>query len=62
MNLLFGDSVTGTHANGPVVLDTVSVAGLAMRGQPFAAIDDTDNSAVQDGSAGLFGMGFFAQR
>ena len=62
MNLKYGDSNTGTHAGGPVVLDTVGVAGLSMENQPFAAVNSTDNSAVQNGGAGIFGLGFPAQR
>ena len=62
MDLKYGDSTTGTHASGPVVMDTVAVAGLAMTNQLFAAVDDTDNSAVQNGGAGIFGLGFPAQR
>ena len=60
--LRYGDSNTGTHASGPVVLDTVGVAGLSLDNQPFAAVNDTDNSAVQNGGAGIFGLGFPAQR
>lgn len=62
VKLQYGDSSTGTHASGPVVLDTVAVAGLSMDSQPFAAVNDTDNSAVQNGGAGIFGLGFPAQR
>jgi len=61
VNLRYGDSATGTHALGPIVLDTVGLAGISMGDQPFAAINDTDNSAVQHGSAGLFGLGFPSQ-
>lgn len=62
VNLQFGDSTTGTHASGPVVLDTVALAGLSMEDQPFAAINDTNNSAAQHGTAGLIGLGFPSQR
>ncbi|KAI0688715.1 acid protease [Cytidiella melzeri] len=61
VNLKYGDSTTGTHATGPVVLDSVTVAGLSLPGQPFAAVNDTDNSAVQNGGAGIFGLGFPSQ-
>ncbi|CAL1712293.1 unnamed protein product [Somion occarium] len=61
VNLQFGDSTTGTHASGPVVLDTVALAGLSMEDQPFAAINDTNNSAAQHGTAGLIGLGFPSQ-
>jgi len=61
VNMGYGDSKTGTHAIGPIVLDTVSVAGLSMDDQPFAAVNDTNNSAVENGGAGLFGLGFPSQ-
>ncbi|KAI0772172.1 aspartic peptidase domain-containing protein [Irpex lacteus] len=61
VNLQYGDSTSGTHAKGPVVLDTVAVAGLSLADQPLGAINDTDNSAVQNGGAGIFGMGFPSQ-
>ncbi|KAI0344431.1 acid protease [Trametopsis cervina] len=61
VDLLYGDSTSGTHASGPVVLDTVTVAGLSLPSQPLAAINDTDNSAVQNGGAGILGFGFPSQ-
>lgn len=62
VNLRFGDSTTGTHAAGPVLVDTVSVAGLTMSNQSLAAVNDTDNTAVDNGGAGIFGLGFPAGR
>lgn len=62
VSLQYGDSTTGTHASGPVVMDTVAVAGLSMENQAFAAVNSTDNSAVQNGGAGIFGLGFPSQR
>ena len=62
VNLRFGDSTTGTHASGPVVLDTVALAGLSMENQPIAAINNTNNNAVRFGTAGLIGLGFPSQR
>ena len=62
VTLQYGDSTTGTHASGPVVLDSVAVGGLAMDSQALAAVNDTDNSAVQNGGAGIFGLGFPSQR
>ncbi|PAV22951.1 acid protease [Pyrrhoderma noxium] len=56
--LLYGDSRTGTHAYGVIGKDTVSVAGLAIYNQFFAAINDTDTSILNTGSSGLFGFGF----
>lgn len=58
VNLLYGDSSTGTHASGPVAQDTTTVAGLAMPQQPFAAISDTNNTSVMQGANGIFGLGF----
>ncbi|KAJ3558958.1 hypothetical protein NM688_g626 [Phlebia brevispora] len=59
--LQYGDSTSGTNASGPVVLDTVTVAGLTMQSQAFAAVNETNNSAVQNGGAGIFGLGFPTQ-
>ncbi|KAI0071144.1 acid protease [Panus rudis PR-1116 ss-1] len=61
VNLKFGDSTTGTHASGPVVQDTVALAGLSLPDQVFAAINDTDNNAARQGTAGLIGFGFPSQ-
>ncbi|KAF7791449.1 hypothetical protein EIP86_002465 [Pleurotus ostreatoroseus] len=59
--LQYGDSTSGTNASGPVVLDTVTVAGLSMQSQAFASVNDTNNSAVKNGGAGIFGLGFPSQ-
>ncbi|KAI0335768.1 acid protease [Cubamyces sp. BRFM 1775] len=61
VNLKYGDSVTGTHASGPVGRDTVTLAALTMENQPLAAVNDTDNSAVSNGGAGILGLGFPGQ-
>ncbi|KAI8978756.1 acid protease [Trametes punicea] len=61
VTLHFGDSTTGTHATGPVGRDTVTLAALTLENQTLAAVDDTDNSAVTNGGAGIMGLGFFAQ-
>ncbi|KAI0365408.1 acid protease [Pilatotrama ljubarskyi] len=61
VDLRYGDSKTGTHASGPVGRDTVTLAGLTLEDQPLAAVNDTDNSAVSNGGAGIFGLGFPAQ-
>lgn len=58
VNLLYGDSSTGTHASGPIAQDTTTVAGLALPQQPFAAISDTNNTSVMQGANGIFGLGF----
>ncbi|KAF4581572.1 hypothetical protein EYR38_002901 [Pleurotus pulmonarius] len=54
----YGDSTTGTFASGSIGTDTVTVAGIAMTDQYFAAVDDTTNPTVRYGAAGLFGLGF----
>ncbi|KAF8628287.1 hypothetical protein AX17_005991 [Amanita inopinata Kibby_2008] len=56
--LLYGDSSSGTHAFGLIGTDTVAIAGLALPGQYFAAINETNTSVVDTGSAGIFGLGF----
>ncbi|TBU39877.1 acid protease [Dichomitus squalens] len=61
VDLLFGDSTTGTHAAGPLGRDVVVLAGLTATNQTFAAINDTDNSAVANGGAGILGLGFPSQ-
>ncbi|CCM03570.1 uncharacterized protein FIBRA_05706 [Fibroporia radiculosa] len=58
VNLTYGDSSSGTYAAGPVGLDTVTLAGLSLANQPFAAVNNTDNSAVSNGGAGIIGLGF----
>ncbi|KAH9852503.1 aspartic peptidase domain-containing protein [Lenzites betulinus] len=59
--LRFGDSTTGTHANGPAGRDTVTVAGIVIANQTLAAVNDTDNSALAGGAAGILGLGFPAE-
>ncbi|KAG5652142.1 hypothetical protein H0H81_006125 [Sphagnurus paluster] len=56
--LNYGDSRTGTHAFGLIGKDTVDLAGLTMQDQFFAAINDTNTSVEDTGSAGIFGLGF----
>jgi len=54
----YGDSTTGTIASGPIAEDTVAIAGVAIDNQMFAAINDTTNTVVEFGAAGIFGLGF----
>ncbi|KAH9851796.1 acid protease [Lenzites betulinus] len=61
VDINYGDSTTGTHASGPVGRDTVTLAGLTLAGQTLAAVNDTDNSAVANGGAGILGLSFPAQ-
>ncbi|KAF7357780.1 Peptidase A1 domain-containing protein [Mycena venus] len=58
VTMRYGDSTTGTYAVGPIAAETVSIAGVAIDNQLFAAINDTTNSVVQFGAAGIFGLGF----
>lgn len=60
--LFYGDSQTGTHAFGEIGTDTVGVAGLSITNQYFAAINDTNTTVGQTGSAGIFGLGFPVNR
>ncbi|KAJ3863436.1 aspartic peptidase domain-containing protein [Lentinula novae-zelandiae] len=54
----YGDSTTGTKASGPIGFDSATLAGIAIQGQAFAAVNSTTNTVVQDGAAGIFGLGF----
>ncbi|KAJ3872768.1 aspartic peptidase domain-containing protein [Lentinula edodes] len=54
----YGDSTTGTKASGPIGFDSATLAGIAVQGQAFAAVNSTTNTVVQDGAAGIFGLGF----
>lgn len=58
VTLLYGDSSTGTLASGPVAQDVGAIAGLSMAQQTFAAISDTNSTAVMQGTNGIFGLGF----
>ncbi|KAJ6586051.1 aspartic peptidase domain-containing protein [Mycena capillaripes] len=58
VTMRYGDSTTGTFASGPVAMDTVSIAGVAIENQLFGAINDTTSPVVQFGTAGILGLGF----
>ena len=58
IQLLYGDSRTGTHATGVIGTDTVSIAGMSVPGQYFAAVVDTNTTVLETGSAGILGLGF----
>ncbi|KAJ7256203.1 aspartic peptidase domain-containing protein [Mycena haematopus] len=58
VDLLYGDSLTGTHASGIVGTDTISFAGISVPNQYFAAINNTDTDVLDTGNAGIFGLGF----
>lgn len=61
VDLRYGDSLTGSYARGLVGRDTITLAGLTMENQTFAAVNDTDNYAITNGAAGVLGLGFPAQ-
>ena len=58
VQLLYGDSRTGTHAEGPIGRDHVNVIDFSLQDQYFAAIESTNTSVLHTGSAGIFGLGF----
>ncbi|KAH9896464.1 acid protease [Cubamyces lactineus] len=58
IQLLYGDSRTGTHATGMIGTDTVSIAEMSVPGQYFAAVVDTNTTVLETGSAGILGLGF----
>jgi hypothetical protein len=60
--LIYGDSTTETHAYGPIGQDTVTLAGISLNGQYFAAINDTNTSVLDTGAVGIFGLGFALNR
>jgi hypothetical protein len=62
VRLAYGDSQTGTYAQGPVGTDFAGVAGLWLQDQYIAAILETNASVLQTGSAGIFGLGFPVNR
>lgn len=62
VRLAFGDSQTGTYAQGLVGKDVAGIAGLRLRDQYFAAILQTNTSVSETSSAGIFGLGFPVNR
>ena len=62
VRLEYGDSLTGTFAQGPVGTDVVGVANLRLEDQYLAAISETNTSVLQTGSAGIIGLGFPVNR
>ncbi|KAL1740991.1 aspartic peptidase domain-containing protein [Schizophyllum fasciatum] len=58
IGLQYGDSTSGTRADGLIGTDQVSVAGLQLDDQYFAAINSTNTSVVLTDSSGIFGLGF----
>ncbi|KAJ7451803.1 aspartic peptidase domain-containing protein [Mycena galericulata] len=58
VTMRYGDSTTGSFASGPIAMATVGIAGVAINNQLFGAINDTTNTVVEFGAAGIFGLGF----
>lgn len=60
VELLYGDSTTGSFASGVVALETATVAGVSIAQQPFALIDDTTNNIVgfNTSTSGILGLSF----
>ncbi|KAL1727962.1 aspartic peptidase domain-containing protein [Schizophyllum commune] len=58
ISLQYGDSTSGTRADGLIGTDKVSVAGLQLEDQYFAAINSTNTSVIVTDSSGIFGLGF----
>ncbi|KAI0761056.1 aspartic peptidase domain-containing protein [Trametes elegans] len=58
VRLLYGDSHTGAHSSGPTGTDTVTIAGLSVPDQTFAAVVDTNTTVLDTGFAGILGLGF----
>ena len=53
-----GESSTGAHANGFFAQDVGAIAGLSMAKQAFAAVSDTNSTAVMQGTNSIFGLVF----
>jgi phytepsin len=62
VRLEYGDSLTGTFAQGPIGKDIAGIAGLRLQDQYLAAISETNTSVLRTGSAGIFGLGFPVNR
>ncbi|KDR79313.1 hypothetical protein GALMADRAFT_243260 [Galerina marginata CBS 339.88] len=58
VSLLYGDSRTGTYADGTIGDDTVSLAGISLQSQYFGSMNRTNTSVLETGAAGIFGLGF----
>ncbi|KIM43824.1 hypothetical protein M413DRAFT_443706 [Hebeloma cylindrosporum] len=58
VQMLYGDSSTGTYAAGMIGEDAVDLAGMTQQNHYFAAINSTNTSVIEIGAAGIFGLGF----
>ena len=62
IRLEYGDSLTGTFAQGIVGKDLAGIAGFRLQDQYLAVISETNTTVLQRGSAGIFGLGFPVNR
>ncbi|PPR00690.1 hypothetical protein CVT24_000978 [Panaeolus cyanescens] len=58
VEMLYGDSQTGTSAKGTIGQDTFEMAGLSLQDQYFAAINVTNTNLMELGASGILGLGF----
>lgn len=58
VKLIYGDSTSGTYATGVIGTDAVELAGIDLSSQFFLAVNDTNNVSVENGAAGVLGLGF----
>ncbi|KAF7321626.1 Peptidase A1 domain-containing protein [Mycena kentingensis (nom. inval.)] len=58
VELLYGDSRTGTRAAGIIGSDTLIFAGISIPNQLFGAINDTTTRVLETNCTGIFGLGF----
>ncbi len=59
---MYGDSTSGTYATGVIGTDAVELAGIDLSSQFFLAVNDTNNVSVENGAAGVLGLGFPSER
>ena len=62
LELLYGDSTSGSYASGMIGKDTVTLAGLRLQDQYFVAVNRTNTTLGQAGSSGIFRLGFPVSR
>jgi hypothetical protein len=58
IRLVYGDSDTGTYADGIVGATTVNLGGLALQTQFLVAVNATNTAVLETDSVGIFGLGF----
>ena len=62
VEMQYGDSQTGTFAQGMIGNDTVDLAGMTLHDHYFAAINKTNTNVMGVGAAGILGLGFPVNR